>query len=159
LGAIAIVLLLAIVVFALLIMISPSFRNFAANYLPFISHVSSQDTSATENQPLTLPAPIIQNVQPSQSSPQVPSQPSTSGGRLILSADKATWAQIAIDANPMQHFYFQPNQTRIFESQRTITLVAGDGQALRAEWNNKNLGVLGPEGPIELNFPLPPVAN
>jgi cytoskeletal protein RodZ len=84
-----------------------------------------------------------------------PPAPDVPGGTLRLRALRATWAQVAVDNKPVVHVYFKAGEERSFDSQSSITLAAGDGAAVEAEWNGRPLGALGPEGPLELNFPPP----
>ncbi|MDR1080920.1 MAG: DUF4115 domain-containing protein [Deltaproteobacteria bacterium] len=74
---------------------------------------------------------------------------------MKLKALRATWAQVSVDNGPVIHVYFRAGEERSFDSKGSITLAAGDGAAVEAEWNGASVGPLGPEGPLELNFPLP----
>jgi cytoskeletal protein RodZ len=82
-------------------------------------------------------------------------EPPAPGGTLRLKALRATWAQVSVDNGPVIHVYFKAGEERSFDSKDSITLAAGNGAAVEAEWNGASLGPLGPEGPLELNFPPP----
>ncbi|MDR1037439.1 MAG: DUF4115 domain-containing protein [Deltaproteobacteria bacterium] len=99
------------------------------------------------------PAPVALLPPPAEAAEE-PASPAP-GGTLRLKALRATWAQVTVDDGPLIHVYFKAGEERSFDSKGTITLAAGDGAAVVAEWNGATLGPLGPEGPLELNFPPP----
>jgi cytoskeletal protein RodZ len=140
-------LLLIAVIFGIvagLYFFNPVFRQLVTGYLPFLEKSSSQPTqsAAPLNQTLVAPAAAVSPPQPQN------------GGRLTLRAVKATWSQVQVDSEGLKFVYFQPGQSQSFESQKSIKVIAGDGQALKAEWNGQDLGFLGPQGTLELAFPL-----
>ncbi|MDR1297064.1 MAG: DUF4115 domain-containing protein [Deltaproteobacteria bacterium] len=75
-------------------------------------------------------------------------------GRLTLRAERGTWAQVTVDAERTTHILFEPGQSQSFEGLDTLSVIAGDGQALIMEWNGQDRGYLGREGPVEVYFTL-----
>jgi cytoskeletal protein RodZ len=134
-------LVIIIVVGVLLYFLNPAFHRFVVEYLPFLEKSPA---------PVSQTAPV--NPAVSQAPPAV-TLPAQAGGRLILRAVKATWSQILVDDDALKFVYFQPGQSQSYESKKSISIMAGDGQALRAEWNGQDLGFLGPQGPLETIFP------
>ena len=80
----------------------------------------------------------------------------TFSGRLTLRAEASTWAQVTVAAQPVEHLLFEAGQLHSFEGEKLITVVCGDGRALRTEWNGQDRGPLGSEGPVEVFFNLGP---
>ncbi|MDR0354807.1 MAG: DUF4115 domain-containing protein [Deltaproteobacteria bacterium] len=78
----------------------------------------------------------------------------TYSGRLTLRAERPAWAQISVDDGPIGMVFFEAGQAQSFEGLNNIRVIAGDGQALRMEWNGQDRGFLGQEGPVELFFAL-----
>jgi cytoskeletal protein RodZ len=118
---------------------NPSFQKLVVGYLPFLQQSQADDPETA--------IPVSGGPAPAVAPPQA-------GGRLVLRADKVTWSQIMVDDEALKFVYFQPGQSQTFDSQKSITVMVGDGQALKAEWNGQDLGFLGPRGPLELVFPL-----
>jgi cytoskeletal protein RodZ len=88
----------------------------------------------------------------------VPAPPEAFSGRLTLRAESPTWAQVTVDDQPVEHLLFEAGQFHSFEGVKLITVVCGDGRALRTEWNGQDGGLLGNEGPVEVFFNLGPGA-
>jgi cytoskeletal protein RodZ len=144
-----------------------SFNRLVTSYLPFLEAHSPSVTTSTPGSPTSA---VASAGSPSAGSPSAESTTAEStgsestgadstnknGGRLTLRAAKTTWSQITVDEGATRFVYFQPGQSQTYDSLKAITVVAGDGQALRAEWNGQDLGFLGPQGPVELVFPRRP---
>jgi cytoskeletal protein RodZ len=75
------------------------------------------------------------------------------GGSLVLNARAGTWAQLTVDDGPLIHVYFREGESRRFSAAKSVVITAGNGRALRAEWNGVVYQELGPEGPMERRFP------
>jgi hypothetical protein len=71
----------------------------------------------------------------------------------VVTAAAATWAQLTVDNGPLIHLYFKDGESRRFNSRKSISITAGNGRALKAEWNGVVYQQLGPEGPVERTFP------
>jgi cytoskeletal protein RodZ len=161
------VVVLILAVATTLFFLNPTFRGLAIEYLPFLGRLAGASAPASAQTPVAAKvSPKGQAAQLSATLAESPAKPAASpasaatetppqpGGRLVLKAVKATWTQILIDDEGSKRFvYFQPGQSQAFDSQKSIALIVGDGQALRAEWNGQDLGFLGPQGPLELVFP------
>ncbi|MDR1394734.1 MAG: DUF4115 domain-containing protein [Deltaproteobacteria bacterium] len=156
LGLSVILILVIVAAGTVLFFLNPSFRQFVTGYLPFLGSSAPAPAAAPPAAaPDQAPAPA-----PAAAAPAVPAAPAAAlpreGGELVLSALKATWSQILVDSEPLQFYYFQPGQSQSFKSRQNVTVMAGDGQALRVRWNGQDLGFLGPAGPLELVFPPRP---
>ncbi|MDR2455566.1 MAG: helix-turn-helix domain-containing protein [Deltaproteobacteria bacterium] len=99
------------------------------------------------------PAPV-QAAAPAQEPAET--VPETYSGKLTLRAEASTWAQVTVDDKPVEHLLFEAGQLHSFEGETLITVVCGDGRALRTEWNGQDRGPLGSEGPVEVFFNLSP---
>jgi cytoskeleton protein RodZ len=135
-------LILLICLFLAALYLSPSFKELVVNYLP----ESIQEKLVNIENPSTAEAsPVEQVAEP---------EPETFSGRLTLRAERTTWAQVTVDDRPIEHIFFEPGQSRSFDGQRNIAIVAGDGQALMTEWSGQERGPLGREGPVEVFYSL-----
>jgi cytoskeletal protein RodZ len=138
---------------------SPDFRRFAASNLTFLSGLPGGQVTNVASVPAVPALTALPALAEDQSLPSPSPTPAASpvpvpqpGGRLILTALKGTWAQVSVDDKALEHIVFQAGQTRTFDSQRQISLTAGNGEALKMEWNGEELEPR-PEGPTELLFP------
>jgi cytoskeletal protein RodZ len=93
---------------------------------------------------------------PPAAEPRPAPAPETFQGRLTLRAEKTTWAQVVVDGEPLVHVLGEPGQSQSFEGLTSVNVIAGDGRALRMEWNGQDRGYLGHEGPVEVFFTLTP---
>jgi cytoskeletal protein RodZ len=149
---------LLLVALALLVagfFISPSFRETITSILPdtLNEQVASILPSNTDQAAHANPTPIAE-AQIAETSPAVFS------GRLTLKAESATWAQVSVDDQPVEHLLLEPGQSRSFDGQNIINVICGNGQALRTEWNGQDHGLLGQSGPVEVSYQLsPPKSN
>ncbi|MDR2422043.1 MAG: DUF4115 domain-containing protein [Deltaproteobacteria bacterium] len=163
LGLTAMIIILILAAAVALFFLNPAFRRLATGYLPFLNFnaparpqgLSPGPSPASGGQLASPPlspsaAPSLGGLSPADQSQAAPQ----AGGRLVLRAVKATWSQILVDDGALRFVYFQPGQSQTFDGQKSIAVIAGDGQALRVEWNGQDLGPLGPQGPLELVFPL-----
>jgi cytoskeletal protein RodZ len=140
LGLSILIIIIVLGVVVALFFLNPTFHRFIAQRLPFLSEES---VPATPVAPPTTPVVAAPSPAPAP----------RPGGRLVLRAVKATWTQVQVDEGGLRFVYFQPGQSQSFDSDRSIKVIVGDGQALTAEWNGQDLGFLGPQGPRELAFP------
>ncbi|MDR2444186.1 MAG: DUF4115 domain-containing protein [Deltaproteobacteria bacterium] len=144
-----IVLVLALVIAALYI--SPAFKATVSRFLP--ASVINElpfiltEPSVTAGQAVAAEAPVSTPI-------VVVEDPVVFSGRLTLKAEAPTWAQVTVDNEPVEHLLFEPGQLRSFEGQNIISVICGDGQAIRTEWNGQDRGLLGQEGPVEVFFQL-----
>lgn len=136
--------------------ISPNLRGKVLNLLPD----SAKDKLPTFEQAQEQDQPAPQVDTPSETEEVLAELPTSElqspvyQGRLTLRAEKTTWAQVVVDDEPIVHLLFEPGQSQSFEGLNSVNVVAGDGQALRMEWNGQDQGYLGQEGPIEVFFTL-----
>ncbi|MDR1486439.1 MAG: DUF4115 domain-containing protein [Deltaproteobacteria bacterium] len=138
------ILAVALCLFVIAMYFSPSFRGFVAGYLPdFISERLAPTVQTPPQQVLA---------QQPQSPQQAP--PESFSGRYTLRAKESTWVQVSVDDKPIEHILFAPNQSRSFDATRSITVVAGDGQALNTEWDGQERGLLGKQGPVEVFYAI-----
>jgi cytoskeleton protein RodZ len=80
------------------------------------------------------------------------------GGRLTLTAVKATWVQAVVDnEKSIRHLIFKPGDTKSLDSTRSVSIITGDGSALEADWNGEPLGPVGPNRATEAHYPRPKV--
>ncbi|MDR3153571.1 MAG: helix-turn-helix domain-containing protein [Deltaproteobacteria bacterium] len=123
------------------------------------SGAAAPEAASAAAGPALLPAPAAgapeTQAEPPAAAAGPPAPPAPAGGTLRLKAVRPTWAQVSVDNGPVIHVYFKAGEERSFDSKAGITLAAGDGAAVVADWNGSHLGPLGPEGPLELNFPPP----
>ncbi|MDR1546082.1 MAG: helix-turn-helix domain-containing protein [Deltaproteobacteria bacterium] len=133
---------------ALALWLNPTLRTHVADLLPFGDRPA---VTASVEPPQAAETPVAPAPEATAATDQ-----SAEGfsGRLSLKAERTTWSQVTVDDQPMEHIFFEAGQSRSFEGRKSISIVAGDGQALRTEWNGKDFGPLGPEGPVEVFFPL-----
>ncbi|MDR1870316.1 MAG: DUF4115 domain-containing protein [Deltaproteobacteria bacterium] len=155
----ALIVLTILLAGVVLFFLNPTFHGLVTEYLPFLNNPPSSPAPSRSSAP-SPPRPLSSVAPTSETgSDLAPTNPTAGanpgGGRLILQAVKASWAQIMVDEGALKFVYFQPGQSQTYDSAKSISLIAGDGQALRAEWNGQDLGFLGPQGPLELVFPLP----
>ncbi|MDR1607684.1 MAG: helix-turn-helix domain-containing protein [Deltaproteobacteria bacterium] len=148
----AIIVLLILGVGVIFFFINPSFHKFVTDKLPFLD---SEPATATPSASLAKPAPspAARPATTPKPVPLAPASEAAAGGRLILRAAKPTWSLVVVDERDTKYVYFQPGQNLAYDSQKSVLVTAGDGQALKAEWNGQDLGFLGPQGPVELAFP------
>jgi transcriptional regulator with XRE-family HTH domain len=99
------------------------------------------------------PSPVLAE-EPERAPAATTEEPEPFHGRLTLRAERTTWAQVTVDDEPVAHILFEPGQTQSFEGLNSLNVIAGDGQALRMEWNGQDRGFLGREGPVEVFFSL-----
>jgi hypothetical protein len=84
-----------------------------------------------------------------------PEAPQVKGGELTLVSQKdGVWLQLIVDGQPVQHFWLRRGQTIVQRAELTVVVRTGQGTALTASWNGRDLGVLSNGQPIvEASFP------
>jgi cytoskeletal protein RodZ len=118
------------------------------------STLSAPAAAASAGAAPAAPAPEVETA--ATLAGALPPPPETFSGRLTLRAEASTWAQVTVDDQPVEHLLFEAGQLHSFEGVSLITVVCGDGRALRTEWNGQDRGLLGSEGPVEVFFNLGP---
>ncbi len=67
---------------------------------------------------------------------------------LELRATSEAWVRVVSDGKTLYTGVLQPNEARVFEGTKSMTLRTGNAAALAATYNGKPLGELGPEGEV-----------
>ncbi|MDR3204195.1 MAG: DUF4115 domain-containing protein [Deltaproteobacteria bacterium] len=151
-----------IILVTILWLFIPTFRSFFADLTQNQSRPQSGQSNqvAGQENALSNANPSLETTHSSSSfTPDLvvtQAKPDSFSGPLTLTAVKTTWAQVVVDNKPMEHLLFEAGQTHVFTGQKSIAVAAGDGHALKVEWNGKDAGFLGPEGPVEVYWPLSP---
>ena len=70
------------------------------------------------------------------------------GIHLELRATSEAWVRVISDGKTVYSGVLQPNEARVFEGAKSVTLRTGNAAALAATYNGKPLGELGPEGQV-----------
>jgi cytoskeletal protein RodZ len=145
--AIALGIVIALVLALAALYFSPSLREKVFSIFPGSVRESPAQEVTDQQSSEVLPA--------NDQSPAEPAKaPETYSGRLTLRAEKPTFAQVSVDNAPIVHVVFEPGKSQSFEGENSVNVIAGDGQALRMEWNGQDRGYLGREGPVDINFPI-----
>jgi cytoskeletal protein RodZ len=155
------VILVMLVMAAAGLYLSPTLREKAYNLLPESTRAKLPTLESSEPAPpaqVTAQAPESPQQAPVEETEPAPevTEPATYSGRLTLRAEKNTWAQVIVDSEPIVHLLFEPGQSQSFQGLTSVNVVAGDGQALRMEWNGQDRGYIGSEGPVEVYFNITP---
>jgi cytoskeletal protein RodZ len=156
--------------------VSPSLKKTVIGFLPevVVAKLALAESSASAKPAAAQNGQAAQNAQAAQApraaapapvraaAPAAPAidfaetASETYSGKLTLRAEASTWAQVTVDDKPVEHLLFEAGQLHSFEGESLITVVCGDGRALRTEWNGQDRGPLGSEGPVEVFFNLSP---
>jgi cytoskeletal protein RodZ len=102
---------------------------------------------------LAASAPVEEGTEPDEApAPAPPVQP---GGELTLISQKdGVWLQLIVDSQPVKHYWLRRGQTVVQRAETDILVRAGQGAALTAVWNGKDLGTLsGQPTVVEASFP------
>ena len=76
------------------------------------------------------------------------------GGELTLISQKdGVWLQLMVDGRPAKHYWLRRGQTVVQEAETVVVVRTGQGPALTASWNGRDLGALSSQPVAEARFP------
>lgn len=115
---------------------SPAFRATATSMFPLLERFAPDAEPAPDG---TAPEAALAP-EPQPAAAAAAPQP---GGTLILASSKDNiWAQVIIDGEPPEFFYFKAGQKIGFKARRDIVVSTGEATALTVNWNGEDLGRL-----------------
>jgi cytoskeleton protein RodZ len=126
--------------------------------VPAATPTPSPEAATPTPTPLETPAaestatPQPEASQPPSAEPSRPAPPApvaeARGIHLELRATSEAWVRVVSDGKTVYTGVLQPNEARVFEGTKSVTLRTGNAAALAATYNGKPLGELGPEGEV-----------
>ena len=76
------------------------------------------------------------------------------GGELTLVSQKdGVWLQLIVDGQAAKHYWLKRGQTIVQRAETGVVVRTGQGTALNAAWNGRDLGVLSGQPVVEASFP------